>query len=127
MRCKICLETYRVPPPAMKENQICTNCQYNLKNNLELLQEQELKRIQNQKNFKEGKKASPKIEHIPIKNKDKAGPKQSVKFEEQLTNSQKTMDDILSEKPELREIYLKLDKRLKKINPNKIREFINEI
>lgn len=27
MRCKICLKTFRSPPPQMRKNQICTNCQ----------------------------------------------------------------------------------------------------
>ena len=49
MRCKICSNTFRIPPPRMRESQICTACQDTLKLKNKSIQSSKTNYIQNVK------------------------------------------------------------------------------
>ena len=114
MRCKVCLETYRAPPSAMKENQICTNCQYKLKKKLKIEQEPILKRIQKEKFFQEDNKASSKIK----RNKKISKIKKGINFYEHQNEEYKYI--IHQEKNEIDKLIRKKTILLETINQLKL-------
>jgi hypothetical protein len=77
--------------------------------------------------YRTKKPLESEINEIKSEKKIKQIPKKTMNYEEQFTESQKLMDEILSDKKKLQDIFLMLNEKLKQINPYIIRKFSREL
>ena len=67
------------------------------------------------------------INEIKSENENNQTPKKAINFGEKFIESQKLMDEMLLEKKELQDIYLKLKEKLNYVNPNTIRKILRKL
>ncbi|MEX0656978.1 MAG: hypothetical protein WD154_05490 [Nitrosopumilaceae archaeon] len=140
MRCKICLLTFRIPPPTMREDQICAQCRSKIKLDYnEIVNEkiatekkadqlaQKIKKLRMELKQTTSTKEE-KIEKLNIEENEKISSKNIHEDDPSLTFNKyrgKLLESIKSD--ELQYLFIEMEKRINRMSIKQITKLFNEI